>query len=118
MLHDVVERCASLGHGERADCLAADEEQEGGGEEEGGDLWGESEGREERVVQDAFEGCGSVGHGVCGAVLGEEEGGDARGGGVVVRCGPELEEVEGGEGGEEEGKPPEGRGGGEEEVEC
>ena len=59
-----------------------------------------------------------MGDGIGGSVLGKEEGGDLRGARVVAGCRPEFEEVEGGEGGYEEGGAPEGRirGGVEEQV--
>lgn len=50
---------------------------------------------------------GRVGDVIRGAVLGEQEGGDVCGAGVVVGGGPEFEEVEEGEDGEKEGGGPE-----------
>ena len=58
-----------------------------------------------------------MGEGVGGPVGGQEEGLDVGLRGVVGGRGPELEEVEGREGGEEEGEAPERGGGGEEDEE-
>lgn len=55
---------------------------------------------------------------VCGTVAAEEEGGYRGFGGIVSRCGPKLEEVEDGEGGDKEWDAPENRIGCEKEVEC
>ena len=46
-------------------------------------------------------------NGVAGPVGRQQEGLDIGGAGVVGSCGPELEEVKGREGGEEEGQTPE-----------
>lgn len=58
----------------------------------------------------AFEKGAAMGYVVGASVLGEEEGGDGGGEGVVEGCGLVFEVVEEGEGGEEEGEAPEGGG--------
>ena len=56
---------------------------------------------------DGLEQSGGVGDIVCGAIGGEEKGRNGGVARVVMGCRPVLEEVEEGEGGEEEGGAPE-----------
>lgn len=111
-LDGVVEAGSGVEHGGGADDLAG--EDHGEAEEEGEKVEGCGGGGEEGVPDEAFETAHCVGDGVGGPVGREEEGGDGGLGGVSRGRGPVLEEVEEGEGGDEEGDAPEGRAGEEE----
>lgn len=117
LLHDVVEALPGLDHGGGADRLAHGRGHQTQQQEHGARVQGRpGAAREQGVGQQALGEGDGVGDGVGRPVGGQEEGLDVGLRGVVGGRGPELEEVEGREGGEEEGNAPE-RGGGEEQDE-
>lgn len=112
LLDDVVEGRAGLHHGRAADDLAHHDQAQPGQREERGRRHQRGPGAagEQAVGDQALDGGGGVGDGVGGPVGRQEERGDVGLAGVVRGGGPELQEVEGGQRGEEEGEAPE-RGG-------
>lgn len=101
----VVEVGAGLGHCYRSDDLTEEDEREADGDDD----WMVQAGlpvREEEGGDEAFEQRGGVGGVVAASVGAEEEGGDGGVGNVVSGGDVELEEVEEGDRGEEEGGSP------------
>ena len=106
----VVEARAGLQHGHGADGLPDDDHSQARGDHQGRQAAGRpAPFGEEDADDEALEQGGGVGDGVGGPVGGEEEAVDAGDEGVAVGGGPELEEVEDGQGDQEEGRAPEGR---------
>lgn len=110
-LHRVVEALPGRQHGHAPDHLAAhdhDEAHEGQGRAQPGRR--PCPARKHHLGQHALCAGYGVGDGVGGPVGRQEEGVDRGLGGVCGGGGPELEEVEGGQGAEEQGHAPERRG--------
>lgn len=122
LLHGVVKRAARLRHRHAPHHLPAHDDQHARQRQhrdrKAPDPHPQREPWKRRVREQTLRGGERVCGGVRKPVGGEQEVGRGGLAGVVARLGPELEEVEGREGGEEEGEAPErvwGPGNGEEE---